>query len=346
VSALFAQGYLIFSVMHGFDPQQLCAAAGIRPSDVADRDSQIPHAWADALLRQLIERLPQLAVGIELGHFSSLDQLGYLGHALRHCRTPLEALKLLARSARLLDSAYRSGTLVVEAPHRVEFHTPVLVPNEQREAIEMGFVNIVKGLRTLTGAVGPREVRFAHDRDAALRRRFSELFACPVYFQCSGNTLVFERSIMEQPLAGADDAARIHFAAYVGKQLEQLEEPLVTMVTRAIESLLGYDDPTQARVAKLLGRSARSLRRALRDQGTSYQHLLGQARQERAEALLANRALAVYEVAFALGYDDVSAFTRAFRQRTGVSPRAFRDARTHDAGGRAPSSRARQRVPA
>lgn len=329
MSALFAQSYLMFGVKNGIDPQELCAAAGVRPGDIADRESQIPYAWADALGRQLIERLPQLSVGIELGQFASIDQLGYLGQALRNCATPLEALQLLARSARLLDSAYRQATLVVHAADSVEFHAPVL--SELPEWIEMGFVNMVKGLRTLSGAAGPREVRFAHGRDAALRARLAELFACPVHFHNAGNVLIFDRSVMEQAIAGADGQACAHFGAHVDKLLDRLEEPFVTVVTRAIESLLGRDDLSQARVAKLLGLSARSLRRALRDHGASFAQLLGQARRARAEALLAGRTMAVYEVAFALGYDDVSAFTRAFRQWTGITPRDFREARAQGA---------------
>jgi AraC-like DNA-binding protein len=327
VSALFAQGYLMFGVKHGLDLQQMCAAAGIRPSDVADRESQIPYAWAAALARLLIERLPHLSVGIELGQFASIEQLGYLGQALRNCQTPLDALKLLARSARLLDSAYRQTTLVVESAERIEFRTPVLVPHDPPEAIEMGFINIVKGLRALSSTPGPCEVRFAHDRAAALRARFAELFACPVHFNCADNALVFERVTMEQPVADADGQARVHFGAHLAKMLDQLDEPFVTLVVRAIESLLGRDDLSQVQVAKLLGLSTRSLRRTLREHGATYQQLLTQARLSRAEALLADRALAVYEVAFALGYDDVSAFTRAFRQWTGVSPREYREAR-------------------
>jgi AraC-like DNA-binding protein len=341
VSAIFAQAYLMFGVKHGFDPQEMCAAAGVRPSDIADRESQIPYAWADALGRQLIERLPHLSVGIELGQFSSIDQLGYLGQALRNCGTPLEALSLLARSARLLDSAYRHATLVVQTSDRIEFHTPVLTPAEPAEWIEMGFVNIVKGLRTLGGVVAPREVRFAHDRDAALRARLAELFACPVHFHSTGNALVFDRAVMERTVAGADSAACAHFGAHVGKMLDRLEEPFITVVTRAIESLLGRDDSSQARVAKLLGLSTRSLRRTLRDHGESFAQLLAQARRSRAEVLLAGRTLAVYEVAFALGYDDVSAFTRAFRQWTGQSPREFREARAHSRAGGAALTRAR-----
>jgi AraC-like DNA-binding protein len=337
VSALFAQAYLMFGVKHGFDPQEMCGAAGIRPLDVADRDSHVPYAWVNALGTQLLERLPHLALGIELGQFLSFEQLGYLGQAMRNCRTPLEGLKLVARSARLFDSAFRKGTSVIESAASVEFHAPLL-REDPPEVIELVFVNMVKSLRTIDAQAAPLEVRFLHDREAALRRRFGELFACPVHFDCAASVLVFDREYMERPMADADPEACAHFGAHVAKLLEGLDEPFVTLVTRAIESLLGREEPSQARVAKLLGVSTRSLRRALREHGAGYQELLAATRRARAESLLASRTLAIYEVAFALSYDDVSTFARAFRQWTGLSPRAFREAGSPSVRASAPAS--------
>jgi AraC-like DNA-binding protein len=41
--------------------------------------------------------------------------------------------------------------------------------------------------------------------------------------------------------------------------------------------------------------------------------------------LLQDSDLAVYEIAFLLGYSDPSTFHRAFRRWTGSSPRGYRD---------------------
>jgi AraC-like DNA-binding protein len=339
VSALFAQAYLMFGVKHGLDPQEMCAAAGVRPLDIADRESLVPYAWVNGLGGQLLERLPHLALGIELGQFVSISlEPTFVGQAVRNCRTSLEGLKLLARTVRLFDSGYRVGTSVIESATSVEFHGPTL-REDPPEVTEMCFVNLVTRGRASDPRLGPREVRFAHGREAALRSRFGELFACPVRFDCSANVLVFDRELLERPIAGADPEAGVHFGAHVDKLLNGLEEPFITLVTRAIESLLGRDEPSQSRVSKLLGVSTRSLRRALHDHDTSYHELLASTRRARAESMLANRTLAIYEVAFALSYDDVSTFARAFRQWTGLSPREFRE-------GCSPSVRERARWPA
>lgn len=326
VSALFAQAYLMFGVKHGFDPQEMCAAAGIRPLDIVDRESQVPYEWVNALGRQLIERLPHLALGIELGQFISISfDHTYVGQAMLNCRTSLEGIKLLARSMRLFDSGYRRGTSVIELASSIEFHAPIL-REDPHEVIEMCFVSMFTRARMHDARFALCEVRFAHDREPALRRRFGELLGCPVHFDCAANVLAIERELVERPIAGADPEAGAHFGAHVAKLLDGLDEPFVTLVTRAIESLLGRDEPSQDRVAKLLGVSTRSLRRALHDHGASYKELLAATRRARAESLLANRTIAIYEVALALSYDDVSTFARAFRQWTGLSPRDFREA--------------------
>jgi AraC family transcriptional regulator len=56
---------------------------------------------------------------------------------------------------------------------------------------------------------------------------------------------------------------------------------------------------------------------------TPHQYLL-RRRVERAQELLARSALAVSEIGMAVGFDEPSAFSRAFRQRVGVSPAQWR----------------------
>jgi AraC-like DNA-binding protein len=70
--------------------------------------------------------------------------------------------------------------------------------------------------------------------------------------------------------------------------------------------------------------SARTLQRQLREEGTAFAAVLTELRRDMAPPLLLDGRLAVSEVAFLLGYEDPSAFQRAFRRWFGRSPRAFR----------------------
>jgi AraC-like DNA-binding protein len=72
--------------------------------------------------------------------------------------------------------------------------------------------------------------------------------------------------------------------------------------------------------------SDRTLQRRLRQEATPFAALLADLRREMAPSLLRDGRLAVSEVAFLLGYEDPSAFARAFHRWFGRSPRAYRGA--------------------
>jgi AraC-like DNA-binding protein len=77
-------------------------------------------------------------------------------------------------------------------------------------------------------------------------------------------------------------------------------------------------------VAETLAISSRSLQRALASQGRTYSRLLSETRIRQAARWLEGTDKSIAEIAFDLGYQDSSNFTRAFRLQTGLSPRAFR----------------------
>ncbi|HWO08502.1 MAG TPA: helix-turn-helix transcriptional regulator, partial [Polyangiaceae bacterium] len=80
-----------------------------------------------------------------------------------------------------------------------------------------------------------------------------------------------------------------------------------------------------ALIARRLGLGERTLQRRLRDEGTSFAALLDEARAELARSYLGDSKLAIFEVAYLLGYSEPSAFNRAFRRWTGKSPREYRE---------------------
>jgi AraC-like DNA-binding protein len=74
----------------------------------------------------------------------------------------------------------------------------------------------------------------------------------------------------------------------------------------------------------MLGVSTRTLQRQLSEEGKPFRAVLEDFRREMSIRLMDHRSLAVYEVAFLLGYADPSSFHRAFRRWYRTSPRAYR----------------------
>jgi transcriptional regulator GlxA family with amidase domain len=78
-------------------------------------------------------------------------------------------------------------------------------------------------------------------------------------------------------------------------------------------------------VGAAVGVSPRSLRRKFTAAtGMTWREYLLQSRLLRAMALLTEPGRTVLDVATAVGFDSVSAFTRAFRRLTGETPTTYR----------------------
>lgn len=81
---------------------------------------------------------------------------------------------------------------------------------------------------------------------------------------------------------------------------------------------------SQEDVAESLGISVRNLQRRLKALGTNYQSLLDEARKALALRLLQDEATPLYEVSFMVGYNEPSAFYKAFKRWAGMTPGDYR----------------------
>lgn len=167
-------------------------------------------------------------------------------------------------------------------------------------------------------------VKFAHPAPphAAL---FRELFQCPVEFECEHNALLFEGSMLDQPMADADPVLHGVLARLADQELRAMFESSAfpAKVREAIEATLtqgaALDD-----VARRLRMSPNTLRSRLRQYGITYSTLLDQLRREYAKRALRQSRASVAEVSHQLGFAHPPAFNRAFKRWFGVAPSAYR----------------------
>lgn len=143
------------------------------------------------------------------------------------------------------------------------------------------------------------------------------------------NLLVVSGEVARRALPGHDPALRAFLSDLAGSGLteEQVREPARTPWTdRVVASLRGARPGAELRhVARTLAVSERTLRRRLAEERTSFSELRQQELRRHAQALLSDERLSPAEVAFSLGFSEMSAFHRAFKRWTGHTPREWRE---------------------
>jgi len=123
-------------------------------------------------------------------------------------------------------------------------------------------------------------------------------------------------SLMREVASGSPDPRR-----------SASQAALLQRIYQTIERRLDDPELTPARVAQAEGISERYLQKLFEATGDHFSHYLRERRLQRACADLVNPAMAqqaVSEIAFRYGFNDAAHFSRAFRDRFGMSPRGFR----------------------
>lgn len=152
-------------------------------------------------------------------------------------------------------------------------------------------------------------------------------FPCPVHYGQSVNSLTFSARHLEAPIMRNEEQleAFLKLAPY---HMVIEPEASVLSITHRIREILGHDFrlemPSFDELTVRLHMSARTLRRRLEKEGTSYQRIKDNARRDMAISLLSQDGLTVSEVAEQTGFSDPSAFHRSFKKWTGQSPGSYR----------------------
>jgi len=114
-----------------------------------------------------------------------------------------------------------------------------------------------------------------------------------------------------------DDAQREEFG-------EEESEAMLVHFRAVLEDNINQRHLPLHRFAQIIGLHPRRVQRILSANGTSFRQLKEDVRRGSALDLLSNTTNPIAEIASQVGFSDVSAFDRAFKQWTGTTPTHFR----------------------
>lgn len=277
---------------------------------------------------ELVDRAKRLtgepALALHFGMHMRLSSHGFVGLAAMSANTVREALQLAQRFA-----ATRTNAIAL-ALH-TEGDSASLVIEERRPLgalREFAIVSLIAELwqagHALTGQTLAGHAELAFPAPPYIQR-IPDPPRSLMRFDQPAHRLVFSASTLDLPLHTADLAAKELARQQCELQLAALiDTGLLGRVRAAIEAA-APDAPALPAVAKSLHMSARTLKRRLAAQGTSFSAVHDDLRRQRALLLISDRSLTLADIATSLGYSETSNFTRAFRRWTGMSPGAYRD---------------------
>ena len=157
------------------------------------------------------------------------------------------------------------------------------------------------------------------------RPRFDQYFQCDIEYGKEEIIIALDPADVDSPLPGASkELAQMHDQT-VMQYLKQLERhDIVNRVKTVIVEELSSCTLNKQRVADRLHMSARSLQMKLAARDTSFQDIMDATRQSLALGYIEQSRISITEIAYLLGFSEVSNFTRAFKRWTGKSPREYR----------------------
>jgi AraC-like DNA-binding protein len=313
----------------GLSAPELLQGAGVKPYLLNQKAARIPFYQHAALLDLAAKATENGCFGLELAaNESDPRDNGLLAYTALSSRTLGEALKVVERYFHVLNEAI--DVSVEFSPHEVtiDYHLSDAGLAAPRQAIEFGAANLIRSLRFLTNSrLRPDEVKFRHSRNHDIAK-FERFFGCPVHFGTRHNSLTFSRRELTLPIATADNRLHGLLTGYCEEILASRRSgsspDLRQQVERTIGKLLCRGEAETEVVAHELGMSIRTLARRLADLGVSFGQILDEFRHDLALRYLRDPNLNLSQVAFLLGYSELSAFSHAFRRWTKTTPGDWR----------------------
>lgn len=308
---------------HAIDSDALFRRAGLDPDRLRDSNARYPLAGMQRLWALATSATGDECFGLEVAqawHPTTFHALGYSALASETLR---EALLRVVRYSRVVTTGARIE--LHQNGEDVVLRLLSSLPGEQMvvpASIDAGAASILVLCREGRGGqINPVRVTLSR-AEPGCSSRLQAFFGCRVDFGATENCLVFRATDLDAQLPTANPVLLRVNEQVLTDYMARLERSEVTVQVQAkLIQLLPSGAVGESSVARALNLSLRSMQRKLKARGVTFRKLLDDTRGQLAEQYLKDSTLSVSEIAYLLGFAEVSSFSRAFRRWTGRAPR-------------------------
>ncbi len=313
--------------LHGINCNQLLRSCGIDPALQSSPQSRIPA-------RQFIELCRRISGRLEDEQYGLLERKQRIGsyHAIAtnavHGKTLGEAMQRFASVSNLFDNSLHLSCEFTGQQAKLEVLRRTGMQVRDSFAIDTTLMILHRfGSWLINERIALHMVRLDYQAPPLHEHEYL-FYGTSVIKGTSCSSIEFDANYLDRPVVQTESTLVDYFQDAPANLYLPFEES--GQYTRHIRRYL--DKLTEEAFAKCslksycktLGTSSDSLRRRLKQEGSSWQAIRNSVRREQAIKLLTSSDKSVEQIAFLIGYTEAAPFIRAFRNWTGATPLQFR----------------------
>ena len=325
ISIAATAGLLEAITASGGNPDQILQPWELDRSVFSKADGFIPCSAFAGILKDTARVTGDDCFGLHFGESFHPKNIGPLAYVALNSPTIGIGIQNVERYLHVYDSSAKWFFTVEGNRGYIRYVLTDIGFEPLRQSNEHGMTIIVNTLRMMVGSQwAPQEVQFAHEAPEQTSEHH-RIFRAPVVFGCETNALVIELSLIEREVPAADQQLYRIIKQYLDQALSKIprEDNVLSSIRKAIAESMRDGDPKLSQVAKKVAMGPRTLQRRLKEYGLDFKKLVEDTRQRFAVSYLNDRKNSLTEVAFLLGYSEVSAFNRAFKRWTRSTPLSY-----------------------
>lgn len=304
--------------------------AGISETALHDPNGRVPFVKFNQLCEIAGELLNEPCIGLKLGQSVRPGHLGSHGFALMSCSTGAELMQQHVRySALTIDAAHTAfETRGNEHIRYWRSNLPggVLLGRLQDELNQSIWITLARWFANRP-ELSPNWAAFRHAKPADISE-YEAIFRCPLRFGAAETGLGFDISLVNIPMPHANAQLRRimdDLCAQLLKQLGDALEPIwLSIARRTVLESFKHGEPDISTVTQATGLTEAKLKEQLAQRGMSFRGFIDDLRHALALGYARDPSLGLVDIAYLLGFSEQSAFQRAFKRWTGLTPGDYR----------------------
>lgn len=322
-------GMLAYAAQRDIDPATLCRLSGIDLNALKKGKAVLNGKHWNDLWANACHLSNDPLFGLHFGESLQLAALGAVGEIIKTSSTVGEAVTHAAALTHLVTDLFRMEITQTKQSFTISFiagaadiKTPSFAFRQMMDLFMVFVVHELDGF--LLGKIKPKAVRFSYAIPNL--HEYERVLRCRPVKKTGEFSLSFDMKYWNEPILTANYEMQNILLQKVSSLTSQPNDAQ-TFQSRIYNYLLANAYLGMASledIAANFNLSPRSLQRKLKDEGISYQQLAEQVRKSLALHYMDSGKYQFKEISYMLGYNELSAFSRAFKKWTGTAPIHYR----------------------